>query len=218
MPRVEDLNWHHKDLQERVTAFTRSAGWSAVEMTYHKVANGGALCFTSDPTGLYVRTTPDLVISNGEEALLVEVKTHTSTRYSDATIELVPLVTAKVLWHTLGVRTLYVYEDPNAGISAAWWAHQVFEDLPVRAIYVGTQRQEWERLDSQIALWRLSGIIPGDVPVFRIQPRGSGDPFAVIPEAAIRGLPPWEEVLGQVLGRPKNTAPHQAALEGGVYE
>ncbi len=200
MPGVGHLNHHHEDLQGRVVAFARAAGWSPVAMTYHNVQNGDVLRFASDPTGLYVRTIPDLVLSNGSEALMVEVKTHASTRYSDATIELVPLVTSITLWRIMGVRTLYVYEDPNAGISAAWWAHEVFGRLPVRAIYVGTQRPEWDRLDGQISLWQLSGVIPQGVPVVRIQPKGSGDPFVVIPEATLRTLPPWEEVLGRVLG------------------
>ncbi|MFZ8812968.1 MAG: hypothetical protein ACO2OU_03725 [Thermus aquaticus] len=200
MPSVGRLNRHHEDLQRRVVAFARTAGWSSVVMTYHNAQNGDVLRFASDSTGLYVRTIPDLVLSNGKEALMVEVKSHTSTRYSDATIELVPLITAKTLWQLMGVRTLYVYEDPNAGISAAWWAHEVFDRLPVKAIYVGTQRPEWDRLDSQIFLWQFSGVIPRDVPVVRIQPQGSGDPFVVIPEATLRTLLPWEETLGRVLG------------------
>ncbi len=200
MPSVVHLNHHHEDLQGRVMAFAQAASWSPVVMTYHNAPNGDALRFTSDPTGLYVRTIPDLVLSNGKEALLVEVKSHTSARYSDATIELVPLVTSITLWRIMGVRTLYVYEDPNAGISAAWWAHEVFDQLPVRAIYVGTQRPEWDRLDGQISLWQLSGVIPQDVPVVRMRPKGSGDPFVVIPEATLRTLPPWEKVLGRVLG------------------
>jgi len=207
VPRLEDLNRHHEDLRRRVRAFAKSLGWSPVEITYHNAANGEVLRSASDLTGLYVRTIPDIVLSNGEETLLVEVKTHVSTRYSDATIELLPLVTARTLWEFVGVRTIYVYEDPNAGISAAWWAHDVFGTLPVKAVYVSTQKPGWERLDGQIALWRFSGVIPEGVPVVKTQPKGSGDPFVVIPEAAVRGLPPWEEVLGRVLGRPREAAP-----------
>jgi hypothetical protein len=199
MPGISALNQHHNDLQERVVAFAESAGWSPVVMAYHNAANGDALRFASDPTGLYVRTIPDIVLSNGRKALLVEVKSHVSTRYSDATIELFPLVAARTLWRTMGVRTLYVYEDPNAGISAGWWAHQVFDDLPVKAVYVGTQRDEWRELDDRIGRWRADGTLPREVPVVYTQPRGSGDPFVVIPEAVVRALPSWEEALRRAL-------------------
>jgi hypothetical protein len=201
MPQLTDLNWHHEVLVRRVLDFARAAGWSQVPMTYHDRDGGEAMKLANDPTALYIRTLPDLNLTDGMRALMVEVKTHTSTRYSDATIELFPLVAARSRWRDLGVRTLYVYEDPHTGISAAWWAYQVFEDVPVAAIYLGTQRSDWREHMARIGFWKSSGLIPADVPVKTAQTNGSGDPYVVIPERVLRTLLPWHVVLGDALGR-----------------
>jgi hypothetical protein len=170
-------------------------------MTYHEQGGGDALRLTGDNTGLYVRTFPDLVLTNGQRTILVEVKTHVSDRYADATLELFPIVVARALWYTVGVRTLYVYEDPHASISAAWWGHEVFEGVPVSAIYVGTQRLEHPELMALVRHWQRSWLIPGEVPVKTVQTLGSGDPYVVIPERVLRTLLPWHVVLGDALGR-----------------
>jgi hypothetical protein len=200
-PRLTDLNGYHEVLVKRVEDFARAAGWRAIAMTYHNQDGGDALKLAGDNTGLYVRTLPDLVFTNGQRTILVEVKTHLSDRYSDATPELFPIVVARALWYTVGVRTLYVYEDPLAGISAAWWGHEVFEEVPVTAIYVGTQRPEYQELAALVRCWQRSWLIPADVPVKTVQTNGSGDPYVVIPERVLRNLLPWHVVLGDALGR-----------------
>jgi hypothetical protein len=201
MPGLTDLNRHHEALVVRVLDFARSMGWRAITMTYHEQDGGDAFRLAGDSTGLYVRTFPDLVLTNGKRTILVEVKTHVSGRYSDATIELFPLVAARSRWRDLGARTLYLYEDPNAGISAAWWGHEVFEGVPVVAIYVGTQRQGWQEHMDRIRAWKSSGLIPRNVPVKTVQTLGSGDPYVVIPEWVLRTLLPWHVVLGDALRR-----------------
>jgi hypothetical protein len=201
MPQLTDLNGYHEVLVRRVLDFARAAGWMHVPMTYHDRESGDALRLVNDPTALYIRTLPDLNLTNGRRALMVEVKTHTSSRLSDATIELFPLIAARSRWRDLRVRTLYVYQDPNAGISAAWWAYQVFEDVPVAAIYVGTQRPDWQEHMARIRAWQSSGLIPRDVPVKTVQTAGSGDSYVVIPERVLRTLLPWHVVLGDALGR-----------------
>jgi hypothetical protein len=200
-PGLTDLNGYHEVLVKRVDDFARAAGWRAIAMTYHNQDGGDALKLAGDNTGLYVRTLPDLVFTNGQRTILVEVKTHLSDRYSDATPELFPIVSAITLWRVQRVRTLYVYEDLHAGISAAWWAYQVFEDVPVAAIYVGTQRPEWREYMAWIRHWKSIGIIPADVPVKTVRTNGSGDPYVVIPERVLRTLLPWHVVLGDALGR-----------------
>jgi hypothetical protein len=199
-PKLTDLNGYHEVLARRVMDFARAKGWQSITMTYHEQDGGDALRLAGDNTGLYVRTFPDLVVTNGRRTILVEVKTHVSDRYSDATPELFPIVTARALWYTVGVRTLYVYEDPHAGISAAWWGHEVFEEVPVSAIYVGTQRPESPELAALVRHWRRSWLIPGEVPVKTVRTLGSGDPYVVIPERVLRKLLPWHVVLGDALG------------------
>jgi len=200
-PNLTDLNEHHEVLVKRVVDFAGARGWRATTMAYHEQAGGDAVRLAGDSTGLYVRTFPDLVLTNGQRTILVEVKTHLSDRYSDATPELFPIVVARALWYTVGVRTLYVYEDPVAGISAAWWGHEVFEEVPVAAIYVGTQRPEAPELTALVRHWQRSWLIPGEVPVRTVQTKGSGDPYVVIPERVLRRLLPWHVVLGDALGR-----------------
>jgi hypothetical protein len=199
MPQLTDLNRYHEVLVRRVLDFARAAGWSQVPMTYHSRDGGEALRLANDPTAIFMRTRPDLNLTNGRKALMVEVKTCISPQYANATPELFPIVSAIVLWRVQRVRTLYVYEDPNAGISAAWWAYQVFEDVPVTAIYLGTQRPEWREYMAWIHHWKSIGIIPADVPVKTVQTNGSGDPYVVIPERALRNLLPWHVVLGDAL-------------------
>jgi hypothetical protein len=201
MPQLTDLNGHHEVLVRRVLDYARAQGWRAIAMTYHEQDGGDALRLAGDNTGLYVRTFPDLVLTNGKRTILVEVKTHVSDRYADATPELFPIVAALSNWHALRVRTLYVYEDPHAGISAAWWAYQIFGDVPVSAIYVGTQRPEWREYMTWIRHFKAIGIIPEEVPVKTVQTLGSGDPYVVIPERVLRKLLPWHVVLGGALGR-----------------
>ncbi|RTG99680.1 hypothetical protein CSW50_12135 [Thermus scotoductus] len=60
---------------------------------------------------------------------------------------------ARHVERVVGVRTLYVYEDPHAGISGAWWAHDVFHNVPVRAVYVGTQRAHADHM-ARIHYWQ----------------------------------------------------------------
>jgi hypothetical protein len=201
MPQLNELNGHHEVLVRRVRDFATAMGWRDVSVTYHGQVGGDALRLANDPTAIFVRTRPDLHLTNGQSALLVEVKTCVSDRYSNATPELFPIVTARVLWHVQRVRTLYVYEDPHAGISAAWWAYQLFEDVPVTAIYVGTQRPEWQQYMAWIRHWQSIGVLPGDVPVKTTQTLGSGDPYVVIPERVLRTLLPWHVVLGDALRR-----------------
>jgi hypothetical protein len=199
MPQLTELNWHHEVLVRQVLDFARDAGWRDVPVTYHSQEGSDVLQLANDPTAVFIRTRPDLHLTNGRRALLVEVKTCISSQYANATPELFPIVAALIHWHVLGVRTLYVYEDPHAGISAAWWAYQVFEDVPVAAIYVGTQRPEWREYMAWIHRWKSISVIPADVPVKTVRTNGSGDPYVVIPERVLRNLLPWHVVLGDAL-------------------
>ncbi len=200
MPSLSELNGYHEELVARVARYAERLGWRAVPVVYHDARGGEALKLVGDETGLYMRTLPDLVVTNGRSSILVEVKTHVSNGYHDATPELFPIVVARTLYAALGVRTLYIYEDPVGGISGAWWAHQVFVDVPVRAIYIGAQRSDADEHAARISRWRSMGIIPHGVPVYRSRTRGSGDPYAVIPEGYLRTLVPWHYVLDDLIG------------------
>jgi hypothetical protein len=201
VPGLTDLNGYHEVLVRRVLDFARARGWDKVPMAYHEQDGGDVLRLANDPTAIFMRTRPDLHLTDGRRGLLVEVKTCISPQYANATPELFPIVTARILWNVQRVRTLYVYEDPYADISAAWWAYQVFEDVPVAAIYVGTQRPEWQEYMAWIRHWQSVGVVPGDVPVRTVQTLGSGDPYVVIPERALRNLLPWHVVLEDALRR-----------------
>ncbi|TFU25626.1 hypothetical protein [Thermus tengchongensis] len=198
MPRLTDLNGHHEDLLDRVVRYAEHLGWRAVPVVYHGAPGGDALKLVDDPTALYIRTLPDVVLTNGRESILVEVKTHVSARYADATPELLPIVASTALYRVVGVRTLYVYEDPHAGISGAWWAHEVFHNVPVRAVYVGTQRAHADHM-ARIHYWQQMGLVPRSVPVIAKRTKGSGDPYVVIPEPYLRTLAPWHYVLDDLL-------------------
>jgi hypothetical protein len=200
MPTLEDLNYHHTMMEAAVREIIQRHGWHILEVVYH---NGGVgdtrlLRRASDPTALYVRTMPDMVVTNGQRTLLLEVKTHISGRYSDATPELLPIVAARAL-SQIGVEILYIYEDPKAGISAAWRCNDLFTHIPVRAIYIGTQRPEWKRNREMVCQWQNSGLIPQNIKVVTTRTGGSGDPYVIIPEYQLRRLPPWPEVLERVL-------------------
>jgi len=201
MPNLADLNHHHTVLQAAVREFIQRHGWHVLEVVYHHegVGDTSLLQRAGDPTALYVRTLPDMVITNGQKALLLEVKTNISTRYANATPELFPIIAARSLWNDLRVQTLYIYENLHAGISAAWLAHQVFRDVRVSAIYIGTQRPDWKRSLDRIRDWQDSGIIPRDIKIVTASTGGSGDPYVVISENQLRNLPTWQEVLERVL-------------------
>lgn len=199
MPSLSDLNGHHEDLVARIVRYAADRGWQSVPVVYHESPNGHVLKEVEDGTALYVRTLPDLVLTNGRESVMLEVKTHISMRYADATPELLPIVAATILYRTIGVRTLYVYEDPHAGISGAWWAHAVFHDVPVRAIYVGAQRTQALEHLARIRYWQRMGLVPSEVEVITTRTRGSGDPYVVIPESYLRTLLPWHYALDDLL-------------------
>lgn len=201
MPSLSDLNGHHEDLAARVVRYAERLGWRAVPVAYHEVQGGEALKLATDDTGLYVRTLPDMVVTDGEEAVLLELKTHVTRGRHDATPELYPIVAATVLYRALGVRTLYVYEDPVAGISGAWWAHAVFLEVPVSRIFVGAQRQDWALHLARIRRWQSMGLVPANVEVAVVRTRGSGDPFVVVPEEYLRTLLPWHYVLEELMRR-----------------
>ena len=201
MPRLTDLNGHHEDLLDRVVRYAEHLGWRAVPVVYHGAPGGDVLRLVDDPTALYIRTLPDVVLTNGRESILVEVKTHGSARYADATPELLPIVASTALYRVVGVRTRYVYEDPHAGISGAWWAHAVFHDVPVRAIYVGAQRTQALEHLARIRYWQRMGLVPSEVEVITTRTRGSGDPYVAIPESYLRTLLPWHYALEEVLTR-----------------
>ncbi len=74
-----------------------------------------------------------------------------------------------------------------------------WEEVPVVAIYVGTQRPESPELEALVRHWQRSWLIPGEVPVKTVQTKGSGDPYVVIPERVLRKLLPWHVVLGDAL-------------------
>jgi len=199
VPGLTDLNGYHEVLVRRVLDFARARGWDKVPMAYHEQDGGDVLRLANDPTAIFMRTRPDLHLTDGRRGLLVEVKTCVSPQYANATPELFPIVTARILWNAQRVRTLYVYEDPHAGISAAWWAYQIFEDVPVAAVYIGIQRPEWQEYMAWIRHWQSVGLVPEDVPVRTVQTNGSGDPYVVIPERVLRSLLPWHVVLEDAL-------------------
>ena len=200
MPNLADLNHHHTVLQAAVRDFIQRHGWHVLEVVYHNAGAGDTrlLQQAGDPTALYIRTLPDMIITNGQKTLLIEVKTCISSRYANATLELFPVVAA-INRYQIEVQTLYVYEDPRAGISAAWRCDDLFTYIPVRAIYIGTQRPEWKRSLDRIREWQANGIIPRDIKIVTTRTGGSGDPYVVISENRLRNLPTWQEVLERIL-------------------
>ena len=186
-------NTDHKSLEQTVNDFLTSAGFLTASATYHDVMPPElvrTLRNRRSMTAQSLRTRADRVAVHRSRPIEFEYecKTHLSDRYHDMTVEALPLA-LHVAKARYGVKCLYCYHNPHTGQELGFWVHDL---PPIREL-----RMPEERWNAEETAWFravFSDAFP-DVKVIESFSRGSGDPFAVIDEFTLSGLPDWRSLI-----------------------
>jgi hypothetical protein len=181
----------HKRIVSEVHGFFTGHGFNVSEKTYHdghlpkKIVE--KLTETFSPTALHIRASADHIAinSNNGMALFLECKSGTGQRGA-IMVEALPLATH--MYHARhGVMCLYCCLD-KADIHRGFWAHNIPQ---LQTLWIPPQRS------LELGYW-YNRILPPMFPgiAFANAPtRGSNDPFVIIDESVVIGLPSWQELF-----------------------
>jgi hypothetical protein len=185
----------HDPFEAAVAEGLRSRGYCVQGATYHEVFPDEVVrrlqgIFT--PTALYVRGRADRVAVHAKRDLVFEweAKTHVSKKYHDMCLEAVPLA-HHVLKCRLGVRCLYVYQDPGELYAKGFWVHRM---PPVRDVWLPDR---WIDFAREYFLGVLSEFFPGVPLKDKCKTYGTGDPYVVIDHSEVLRLPSWETLVDE---------------------
>lgn len=143
-------------------------------------------------TALYLRGRADRIAIHKTKPIEFEweAKTHHNPRYSDLTIEFLPLVhhISKV---KLGVKCLYVFNIN--GVDGGFWAH----DLPqIRQIHF-PPRVEYN-LTRKFIMPLMKSYFP-NASIYESVVNGSNDPFVIFDKSVIGKSRHWKELIDELL-------------------
>jgi hypothetical protein len=183
-------------LEAEVVKYLTEKGYHIESAPYHKIFSDTmqkALHTNFDVNGIYVRSRADRVIIHDATgfACQLEVKTPRYARQKREQdilfLEALPLA-IHIYSSRIGIKTLYVYENPRGNCISAFWAGDKIVRY-IKEIRIppkqGVNRSYYEQKIKQI----LGDNAPQIVKT-RYPPRGgSGDPYAVVDLHAIRSDP-----------------------------
>jgi hypothetical protein len=185
----------HRQLQEDVADYLTRQGFMHRAFTYHgekKDAYADALARINTPAAFYLRGRADSSALHPPRKLVFgwEAKTHVPGPRHDGCFEAAPLATHMDNLRS-GMDCLYAYRDPDRGIECGFWV----SSLPApRCVMIPSR---WDYDPDLVAYFRerFRSTFP-DAEAIRLKStRGSGDPFVVIPEVVMGGLPDWRTLV-----------------------
>ena len=148
-----------------------------------------------DPTAFYVRSRADRVAVHPEYRFTFEweCKTPASARHPNMAVEALPLATHHLLGVRLYIKCLYIYRDPYRKLDIGFWS----DKLPrIAKLFVPTSK--WDDLALEWFSYELGEYFDLD-PILLDENYGSGDPFVVIEEEDLLGLPHWKHAIADWL-------------------
>lgn len=190
----------HKTLETDIAEYLDRKGFWVGAATYHEVLPDNIkrrLSAIYTPTALYLRGRADRIAvhKTGDVVIEWEAKTHTSGQRHDMTLEALPLC-HHMDNANLGVICLYVYRDTDCGYECGFWTEQLnTRDVPVRVIMIpgrwNADQRAWYRK-------QFARVLPGVQIVDTGRNAGTGDPFLIIDESVVRGLPDWRCLIDEL--------------------
>ena len=194
MPSVS--NNYHETFESRVINKLRGMGFAVSSATYHDVLEqsvSDALAKNYSPTALYIRTRADRIAVRNDISFELECKTHENERYSDMTLEVLP-----VLHHInkvgLGVDCLYAYWNPFADMYRGFWV----SDMPqVRDIRIPSNTRY--NTDAVAVVMQAKSRFP-EATVYTNPGRGDGshDPYIIIDSVEVGKMSKLKEIFGSM--------------------
>lgn len=198
----------HSKLEDDVTAFLNECGFLVEQAPYHTTMSIEMVSVLQDlytPTSLYLRSRADRIAVRAYPPLAFEweAKTHTSSRLHDCTIEVYP-VAAHLLKSSMDVRCLYIYRDVEKGYDVGFWIHQMPD---IRVIMIPDR---WNRAWTAWHKSYCNRFFPATSIRTGTRSNGTGDPFLIIDESIVRGLPHWKDLIRAAM---TEDAPNTATYE-----
>jgi hypothetical protein len=190
----------HYRLEKEVESLMKRYGYDTAELTYHEHMPQSIqtqLRKKDDPTSLLLRTRADRIcVKRAGETLMLEVKTHASRKNRDCTIELLPLANHISDFHDFQARCVYAYRNDYISNTAhGFFAHEA--PKMVTKIFIPSKYQRRDKYFRKIChqFFPKAEIINIGKVSSSGKNTGSGDPFVVIPHAAIHSCKTFEELL-----------------------
>lgn len=189
---ISPANPNHKRLEYVVLDYLQERGYSVTSSTYHDVMPKDVKTRLSRVftfTSLYVRGRADrLAIHNTKDIVFEwEAKTHANSKYSDLTIEVLPLL-HHFIKSWLNVRCLYVISVN--GKEGGFWVDAL---PPIREIRIPNSLN-WEPLHGQL-LEAINFVFHNPKIINPSPSNGSGDPFVVIDKTEVENMPHWKTLI-----------------------
>jgi hypothetical protein len=182
----------HAKLEADMNEFLDAQGFMTASATYHTVMPAEVrdrLSRVNTPSALYLRTRADRVAIHRKHQVCFEYECKTrdpATIKTNLAIEAFPLA-QHIYKARLGVKVLYAYRDEANGIDCGFWCDRL---PPIDKIIVPHRGEA-------IAAY-LSQAFPG-IGQVRMETRGSGDPFVLIPFEVAQQLDDWRmEVIAEL--------------------
>ena len=176
----------HKRLEQTATDYMQERGYVVTEQTYHKSLPKNViemLTRSHEISSLYIRARADRLAVSDPQRFEFEVKTHSNPRYSDLTLEVLPLMVhmAKIDF----IDCLYV-----CLVNKCEFGFWVSDLPPVRCIFVPNISK-----NSFIAPLVKTFAQKLGIGVLNKSSAGSGDPFMIIDASIIQSLPNWRDLV-----------------------
>ena len=197
MTSINPGNRDHAQLEDDVRQYLNALNYYTTEATYHSVmpehiCNRLSRIFTLG--ALYLRGRADRVAIHKTKDIVFEweAKTHTNRKYTDITIELLPLL-HHVNKSSLGARCLYVCRDTHLGRNCGFWAHETPRIREMHFIN-GKLSAKIERYIKKIT----QELLPETMVRNLSRNIGSGDPYIIIDSRIADKLPHWKDLISEL--------------------
>jgi len=191
------LSSKHAALEERVTNELKQMGFLIESAEYHKYMSEDiktALILDNSVTSQYVRTRADRIAIHKDKgiAFQMEFKTHFSKRSDNMMIQALPF--AIHLWNAmLGIKCLYVYEDPVSKSEKGFWADDLNRPKVKRIRF--TQKRDLPKEQLYVI---FSKAFP-EVKRYSSDIESFGQPYAIIDYAEVCKLSHWRTLISNLI-------------------
>jgi hypothetical protein len=186
-------------LENDVKEYLDTLDYDIGELTYHNVLPEQMikrLRVLNDPTSLCIRTRADRIAVRRIDppaTFYWEAKTHDGSEWHNMAIEAIPLIN-HIKEAESKVRCLYVYRDDNLEkpIEVGFW---VADMPPINKAIIPNR---WNGEEAEYFKEEIGKYLNPRKMIVGTNPKGTGDPFAVINEYYLRALPHWTDLIQEL--------------------
>lgn len=186
----------HEVFENQMIAALIKRGYIVSSATYHETLPAQAVEILQriyTPAALYLRTRADRIAIRRDLVFEFEVKTHENKRYSDMTIEALPLL-HHMMKLNLGVDCLYMYHNPFERLYRGFWVSGM---PPIRDFRI-PENTRYD--DAAVEATKMHGGLlfsAKNIITSPVRGDGSADPYIIIDKADVVRL----ELLTAILAR-----------------